>query len=382
MSSAKDYLTKTFNILEGFRPFNQKYDIFNRSIWDDSVNPRDFYLSYDVANYKPKKAEGFDHWDFALRNASWHLADLLAEDRENRGISEGFTHLYEQKLPGAAQPIELESPEDTSRRIKKAAKMLGASLVGICEIDRRWLYSHRFDRKVGDAVPFELPSQFSHAIILVSPMDGELSKIVPSAIGGASTGKGYADSIVCANALSQFILNLGYEAEASLNDSGLAIPMAIQAGLGEYGRNGLLITKEFGPRIRISKVFTNLPMAPDQPIEFGVKAFCDQCNKCADACPVKAIPKEKAESVPPNISSFKHITKWTINAEKCFGFWTRMNTDCAICIRVCPYNKDYSKWWNRLGQRLAGTSLRGFMLWLDNKLEFGKRKKPSLWWKS
>jgi epoxyqueuosine reductase len=57
-----------------------------------------------------------------------------------------------------------------------------------------------------------------------------------------------------------------------------------------------------------------------------------------------------------------------------------MNTDCAICIRVCPYNKDYSKWWNRIGILVANSSLRTFMLWLDDKLGFGKRLVPSEWW--
>ena len=58
-----------------------------------------------------------------------------------------------------------------------------------------------------------------------------------------------------------------------------------------------------------------------------------------------------------------------------------MNTDCAICIRVCPYNKDYSKWWNRLGLKLAAGPLRGFMLWLDKQLGYGKRMVPEEWWK-
>ncbi|MEO1438439.1 MAG: reductive dehalogenase, partial [Bacteroidota bacterium] len=61
-------------------------------------------------------------------------------------------------------------------------------------------------------------------------------------------------------------------------------------------------------------------------------------------------------------------------------FWVGMNTDCAICIRVCPYNKDYTKWYNRLGIRLANGPLRRFMLWLDNRLQFDKRVKPETWW--
>jgi hypothetical protein len=76
--NAKDYLNEKFNIGEKFQRFNQRWDIFSRSVWDDSINPKKFYLSYDFTNYKPKKAEGFDHWDYALRNASWHMADYFS----------------------------------------------------------------------------------------------------------------------------------------------------------------------------------------------------------------------------------------------------------------------------------------------------------------
>lgn len=57
-----------------------------------------------------------------------------------------------------------------------------------------------------------------------------------------------------------------------------------------------------------------------------------------------------------------------------------MNTDCAICIRVCPYNKDYSKWWNRLGIRLANSVLRKWMLKLDDMLKSGERLAAAKWW--
>ena len=106
-------------------------------------------------------------------------------------------------------------------------------------------------------------------------MDYDLIQTVPSALSGAATGMGYSLDTVVLLALAQYIRNLGYEAVASLNDTALAIPLAVQAGLGEYGRNGLLITKEFGPRLRLGKIFTDLPLASDQPIRFGVREFCE-----------------------------------------------------------------------------------------------------------
>lgn len=375
-------LDALFEIDPQLPAYNQKNDIFNRAIWDDSIDPKDFFVSYDITNYKPKKAKGFNHWDYALRNASWHLTDVVGEMKlESEGRVEGFTDYYSTQTPGPPKRADLPDQQLTTRRIKQVARFLGAGSVGICTIDRRWVYSHHFNRKSGEAQELDFPAALKYAIVLILPMDYQLGKTFPSALSGTTTGLGYANSLNCANMLAQFITNLGYEAVASLNDTALSIPMAIEAGLGEYGRHGLLITPEFGPNVRIAKVFTDLPLAVDQVKEFGVKAFCEICRKCANACPPRAISKDVPSPEAPNFSSFSGIKKWTVNAEKCFRFWVKMNTDCAICIRVCPYNKDYSKWWNRIGIKLANSPLRRLMLWLDNKLGFGKRVKPEEWWK-
>jgi len=378
---SSQYLNRLFDIKSSFSRFNQKYDIFNRAVWDKKVNPKKFFISYDIANYAPKKAKGFDHWDYAFRNASWHLTDVVGEYKlESEGRVEGFTDFYSIQTQGPPSRAELKSAEETTHRIKKAGRMFGAGNVGICRLDKRWVYSDHFNRKTEEAQPLDLPESFKYAVIMIIPMDYELGKTFPAALSGAATGLGYGTGLLAANTMAQFITNLGYSAIASLNDTALSIPMAIEAGLGEYGRHGLLITPQFGPNIRIAKVFTDLPLIPDEPIEFGVRKFCRICNRCAKGCPVRAIPEGPPQDTAPNISSLNGIRKWTVNAEKCFKFWVGMNTDCAICIRVCPYNKDYSKWWNRLGILLANSPLRKLMLWLDDRLGFGKREKPEEWW--
>jgi reductive dehalogenase len=378
---SNEYLNGRFDINEKFERFNQKNDIFNRSLWDEKVKAKDFFVSYDIANYKPKKSKGFDHWDYAFRNASWHLTDVVGEMKfEQTGKVEGFTDYYSVQTPPPSTKAPIENITECTKRIKLAAKHFGAGMVGVCQLDRRWVYSHNFNRKSEDSKPFDLPANLKYAIVLIIPMDYELSKTYPTALSGASTGLGYSVGLNAANTLAQFITNLGYQAVASLNDSTLSIPMAIEAGLGEYGRHGLLITPKFGPNIRIAKVFTDLPLEIDQPIEFGVQQFCKTCRKCADNCPVRAIPQGPPQSEPPNFSSLSGIRKWTVNAEKCFKFWVGMNTDCAICIRVCPYNKDYSKWWNRLGIRLANSPLRKLMLLLDDWLKFSRKVAAKTWW--
>ena len=378
---ATQYLNERFKISKDYESFDQKNDMFNRANWDDNVNPKDFFKSYDIANYKPKKAKGFDHWDYAFRNASWHLTDVVgAQNFSESGKVEGFTDYYSIQTPGSLEKAPLHSVNDTTNRIKKAANLLGAGMVGICALDRRWIYKNKYNRKTNQSEPLDLPKHLKYAIILIIPQDYELGKTYPAALSGAATGLGYGVGLNCANALAQFITNLGYEAIASLNDTGLSIPMAISDGLGEYGRHGLLITPKYGPNVRIAKVFTDLPLEIDQPVEFGVQAFCQICKKCADNCPPRAIPKGEPQSEPPNFSSLKGVSKWTVNAEKCFKFWVGLNTDCAICIRVCPYNKDYALWWNRLAIKLANSPLRKLMLKLDNWMKLDARKTSDLWW--
>lgn len=378
----KNFLSEEFSIQKSFQPFNQKNDIFNRAIWDTKVNAKSFFTSYDLAR-DFKKSKGFDHWDYALRNASWHLTDYIGEiNFDDKGTVEGFTHYYTNQRRGPEQKAADLGTREHSTRVKKAATLFGAGMVGICELDRRFVYSHYYNRKTGENPELVLPEKLRYAIMLILPMNYELGRTFPSALSGTTTGAGYSQSLSCANQLAQFLTNLGYTAVASMNDTALNIPLAIQAGLGEYGRNGLLITPKYGPNVRIAKVFTDLPLLADKPMRFGVKEFCEICRKCSSSCPVRAIPEGRPQSEPPNFSSHRGITKWTVNAEKCFKFWVGMNSDCAICIRVCPYNKDYRKWYHRLGIRLANSRLRKFILWLNDIFKFSDRVDPIRWWKS
>ena len=150
--------------------------------------------------------------------------------------------------------------------------------------------------------------------------------------------------------------------------------------LANMEETGYSLLKKYGPRVRLGKIYTNLDLSHDKQIHFGVKEFCNICNLCASSCPVKAIPYDAPSDITYNKSNISGVRKWSVDGEKCFSFWTAQNSDCSICIRVCPYNKDYSKLINRIGIRLAGTWLRNLLLWIDIKLSYGKRKKSSKWW--
>jgi epoxyqueuosine reductase len=125
------------------------------------------------------------------------------------------------------------------------------------------IYSHELNLLKMEHRPVELPEGCTNAVVMAVEMDYESCAYSPDGISGASTGLGYSQQAVVANLVATFICGLGYRAIPSGNDTGPTVPLALAAGLGELGRMGLLITEEFGPRVRLCKLFTDLPLAFD-----------------------------------------------------------------------------------------------------------------------
>jgi len=272
--------------------------------------------------------------------------------------------------PPEGMKIDTSNPQAITRDIKKVARYFGASTVGICKLDRRMVY-----------ISQEIPEEFQYAIVMTFEEDYELMKYYPSYIADAATSMGYSDMAVTNTYLVAFIEFLGFQAMESGNDIALSIPMAMQAGLGDYGRNGLLITPQFGPRVRISKVLTDLPLIPDSPIDFGVIEFCKACKKCAHQCPSQSIPYGDRTTEPNNMSNSSGELKWRIDSETCRMYWGRVNKPCTGCIACCPYNKP-NTWFHRTTlwftdhARLADP----FYVKMDDMFGYGKSKKSDNFW--
>ena len=365
-----------------FTRFRQRNDVFTRAFWDDRVRSKftdGFFASYRV-DAKPRKGEGFQPKDFALRNASWLISDIVANRGAAEGRREGFQSPIQSDTAVSPHTVDVDDPARMAAEVKRIARFFGADLCGVTGYDERWIYASQVDTRDLSEAPVELPEGMTSVIVLGHQMDQELVQTYPSALAGAATGREYSHEAAIVMQLAAYIRNLGYEAVASMNDTGLVIPYAIKAGLGEYARNQLVITPEFGPRLRFSKIFTNIPLTHDAPRPLGVKQVCDICTRCADACPVKALPFGAPSDEAPNQSSIKGVVKWTSDAEKCFGYWAKLASDCAICMRVCPFNRDFTKRSNRLWLKLALSPLRKLALWLDDKSERAKRMKPRDWW--
>jgi len=317
--------------------FNQKNEMFKRNVWDEKN--RHLLKSFSEVKYQPKV--GYRKIDYAFRNASWSL-----EWRYGMGNARSNFGLYEwEGVPERIKPyVETggqvaETPEEMTRMIKKVARFYGASLVGICRVHPNWIYSHEFNVLTQETYPIEVPEGCNQAVVMAIEMDYEAIRSSPTGVSAGATGLGYSKMAFVANLVATFIRGLGYRAIPAGNDTGLSIPLAMAAGLGEGSRMGLLITEKFGPRVRLCKVFTDLPLQVDSYRPFGVTEFCKTCKKCAIHCPSQAIPHGEMTNEGPNVCNQSGVLKWYVDGERCYSFWAKNRMDCANCIRVCPYNK-------------------------------------------
>lgn len=314
--------------------------------------------------------------------------------------------LYKQQVPFPGifktfpKKTTFDSPQDAAFALKKAAKLFGADLVGIAPFEERFLYQSEVYLPLDPATggphkehvnPFrkvDLGFTPKSVIVLAFEMDYETYKCQPSAIGETATSMGYSRMMETSLRLAYMLRRLGYNAHHAGNDTGVSVPLAIQAGLGESSRMGLLVTEEFGPRVRIAKVYTDLEIEQDKPKSFGVKAFCEVCMKCADACPSKAISKTvkttDPDNKPHNSCNQVGIDKWYNNYQKCIAYWGESWSECGVCISVCPYNK-IQMWHHdaaKLVTRIPG--LNSVARYLDEVFGYGKAHDPKLmkdYWK-
>ena len=370
-----------FEIGPEFERFSQMDDMFTRAFWDPAVQSEaamGFFESYGDSP-EPRRGDGFTQRDFALRNASWVISDIISGRSSENGQREGFQAPIAADTAVAPQKAALGSPQEEAAGIKRIARLFGADLVGITALDERWHYTTRPDSRTMTPVNNTLPEGLSGVIVMGHAMDFDLVETYPSALAGASTGREYSHEAAICIQLAAYIRGLGFQAVASMNDTALVIPYAIKAGLGEYGRNQMVLTPEFGPRVRFSKVFTDMPLAFDAPRRLGLAAYCNTCTICADACPPKALPKGPPEFGSNSRSTLKGVRKWSANCEACFGYWAKLKTDCAICMRVCPFNRRGTLA-DRLWQRLATGRGRALARWWEARRGKRARLKPRDWW--
>jgi hypothetical protein len=309
--------------------FNNKNIVFERVMWDSSWEGYNQMYDEKVLEIIDEKKPGYSRFDFALAYASWIVHDAFKGSFSWTKIEPFRTPVDTIGIDWTKMRVKIDDPAEMSGYIKRGARLIGASLVGICKLKKDWLYKG-----------VEIPKRFENAIVIAIEMDLKAIETSPAVPAAIATAVGYSKMGFILACMGEFIRNLGYDAIQCGNDTALSVPLAIDAGLGELGRNGLLITPHYGPRVRLCKIFTDLPLEPDKPIDFGVKKYCEMCKLCAKHCEAKAISMEDE----PNFdiacrSNNMGALKWYVNTERCYLYWCENGIDCSTCIKVCPYNQ-------------------------------------------
>jgi reductive dehalogenase len=292
--------------------------------------------------------------------------------------------------PVSAHRVEVD-PAEMSRRIKAVARQLGAYLVRVGPLNPAWVYSRRGVRpffggyeanpplftgvpegyqglSYGEAIEIN----HRYAISMAFPQNPRLIRTAPSLVSDFEVGRVYAASALASIQLGKYIRGLGYPARAHhLRNYGvLLVPVAVDAGLGELGRCGFVMSKELGANFRLVCVTTDLPLAVDKPVDLGVQDFCEKCLKCAENCPPRAIAAGDKVEV-------RGVKKWQVDAEKCLRYWGSQGAACAICQVVCPWSKPRTLFHRFAAEIAIGVpKARRFMVKADDWV-YGARFRPA-----
>ena len=279
---------------------------------------------------------------------------------------EGITRDIEWRpCPIEAAPVQA-APEEFSRRLKGFARYLGADLVGTTRLNPAYVYSH-IGRSPG-TWGARITLDHSHALAIGVEMSHDMVRHAPDSATTTETAFKYFEAAKIAMLVARYINLLGYEARAHVDGNYRVMcgPIAADAGLGELGRLGLLISPTFGPRLRLSVVTTNLPLTQDEPVCFGVQHFCHLCRKCATCCPSGAIDSGQK-------AIYQGVEKWQTNQESCYRFWRVQGSDCAICVKVCPYSHPNTPMHNLVRWTVRRNALARRLAVLADDLFYGRR---------
>jgi reductive dehalogenase len=261
-----------------------------------------------------------------------------------------------------------------AENIKAACYFLGIDAVGISRCPDWAYYSH-------DAAGEEIIPTQNQAISMIvdqrfDTMDGSSGD---DWISVALSMRAYLRFSLLGGVIAEHIRSLGFEAKAhTATDSDVIHPpLLLLSGLGEVSRIGEVILNPYlGPRLKSGIVTTNMPMAHDKPIDFGMQKFCESCNKCARECPAGAItagPKKM----------FNGYEIWKSDSQRCatYRITTAAGAMCGRCMKTCPWNLEGL--FSEKPFRWIATNIPSaapFLAKLDDWVGNGERNIIKKWW--
>jgi len=340
------------------RPENREKDDFFRS--------KPGLLSLGAAYY--------NRYAFASAEASFEAVKTFFPLREEAGGREqgAGENGHPSQIPDQVRddrPGSHDTSEKLSGFIKHWARKMGGHSVGITEMHDYHFYT--FGGR-GDRYGKKVENNHKYGIVITVEMDHELTSTGPQAPAVMESAQQYLKSGMIATQIALTLRKLGYEGTTHIdaNYDVICPLVARDAGLGEIGRMGLLMTPKLGPRARIAVVTTDAPLLCDKPgYDNTVIDFCMICKKCARVCPSSSIPYGGRESHPGGL-------RWQINQESCFTYWCQAGTDCGRCMAVCPYSHKSNAFHNFIRWGIRNNFIfRRLAIKLDD-LFYGSRPDP------
>jgi epoxyqueuosine reductase QueG len=213
-----------------------------------------------------------------------------------------------------------DSSEDLFGKLQVFLKKERVSLFGFVKLPHNLIFQ-------------EYGVLYDNAIILAMEMSKEKIDQAPSQATVNMVFGTYDDLGKVVNNLAKFLREQGYGAQADHPLGGLVLfpPLAQKAGIGWVGKHGILITQDFGPRVRLAAVYTsivNLPFSNSNDHEW-IAEFCKTCKICIKKCPPKAILENSI------LHDSGQITN--ISQQECFEYFAQYY-GCSVCIKVCPFS--------------------------------------------
>ncbi len=278
-----------------------------------------------IKKSKGLKAKFIDNTKFKISSFQEYLAEDASKiiPKMFNGIKKARRD-YKNEIKDLPQEIKT-APEELWDEIIRRAKSLGIDLIGFAPIDENLIFEN--DHVGGIELLYE------NGIVFGMEMDYDAINTAPNPPAGIESLRIYAELGEATNQLADFIRSKGYRVIAChpLGGPILYPAMAVKANMGEIGSQGLLITKKFGPRQRLSLISINAgPLPENKHEEFDISKFCEKCRRCISFCPVNAILDE------PVVNENGTITR--IDSEKCFEYFYE-TTGCSVCIEKCPFHK-------------------------------------------
>jgi epoxyqueuosine reductase len=265
----------------------------------------------------------------------------------------------------AARAAEVD-PQALTDEIRAEGLRLGLNAIGFAAYDPKYTFVE---------TPLnEAPLSEGSVIVCLVEQDFERTQTIPTAKAEVTAMYTYLQIVSRARKLADFLHEHGVEAQVQGPLGRLAsIPYAVQAGLGQLGLNGQLLSPAVGPRLRICLITTDATLVHDEPVDFGIHAICDECQVCVKRCPPGAIPNKRA--------SYRGVMKAKIKPDRCLPVLAQAH-GCAICMKVCPVQRygleSVTKHLVETGEILGkGTDeLEGYH-WLDGR-HYGPGQKPRM----